>query len=219
MGRLARFWDSSLGKKVVMAVTGLLMVGFVLGHMVGNLQLFVGPERLNAYAHLLHGPLAELVWGARVVLLGAVVLHATAAWQLARRAEAARPVDYAGRVPQVSTLASRTMRWGGVLLAAFIVFHLLHFTTGQAHPEFVQGDVYRNVIVGFRQPAAAIFYLLAMAGLGLHLYHGIWSSPRTLGLTPPTPAPLHRRVALVIAVVVAVGFAAVPLAVMLGVVK
>jgi hypothetical protein len=130
MDRLVAFWDSSVGKKAVMAVTGIIGVLFVIGHMVGNLQVFQGAERLNAYGHLLHGPLNELVWGARVVLLLALVLHVVAAYQLTMRNRAARPVEYATRTPQVSTLASRTLRWGGVLLLAFIVYHLLDLTIG-----------------------------------------------------------------------------------------
>ncbi|MGE5231641.1 MAG: succinate dehydrogenase cytochrome b subunit, partial [Deltaproteobacteria bacterium] len=141
---LRAFWDSSVGKKAVMAVTGLIGVAFVIGHMVGNLQVFQGAARLNAYGALLHGPLNELLWAVRVVLIAAVVLHVTAAWQLTQRDRAARPVDYRRRKPQVSTLASRTMRWGGVLLLAFIVLHILHFTTGTIRPAgaFTPGDVY-----------------------------------------------------------------------------
>ncbi len=222
MRLVARFWGSALGKKIVMAVTGLLMVGFVIAHMAGNLQVFVGAEKINAYGHLLHGPLAEVLWIARVVLLAAVALHVTAAVQLTRQAQAARPAGYVRKEPQVSTFASRTIRWGGALLLAFIVFHILHFTTGTVHKEFVEGDVYANITnaaSGFRNPLIAGFYVLAMAGLGLHLFHGVWSSPRTLGLAPATNDPIKRRIALGLAIVVAAGFAAVPLAVLLGLVK
>ena len=154
MSRLQRLWDSSVGKKAVMAVTGLIGVLYVIGHMVGNLQIFQGSERINAYGRMLHGPLNELLWAVRVVLVLAVVLHVVAAWQLTMRDRAARPVAYARRVPQVSTLASRTMRWGGVLLLVFIVVHILHFTTGTIRPAgvFAEGDVYGNVArhSGFR---------------------------------------------------------------------
>src|SRR5689334_12242433 len=127
---LVNFYRSTIGKKIIMAVTGLIGVGFVIAHMAGNLQAFIGAEKLNTYAHFLHGPAAEVVWIQRVVLLVAVVLHVLMAWQLTRRAKAARPVSYHERSPQVSTWSSRTMRWGGVFLLLFIVFHLLHFTTG-----------------------------------------------------------------------------------------
>lgn len=223
MQLVARFWGSALGKKLVMAVTGLVMVGFVVVHMAGNLQVFVGAEKLNAYAELLHGPLAEVVWIARVVLLGAVVLHVTAAVQLTRQAHAARPHGYAEKSPQVSTFASRTIRWGGALLLVFIVLHLLHFTSRTLFPaEFGERPIYDLLVdrgLGFGNPLVAGFYVLSMAGLGLHLFHGVWSSPRTLGLAPATNDPIKRRLAVALAVVVAVGFAAVPLSIFLGLVK
>jgi len=198
-----------------MAATGLILVAFVVMHMLGNTLIFQGPERLNAYSRFLHST-GELLWLVRIVLLTAVVLHVDAALQLTRRAHAARPVPYAERQPQVSTAAARTIRWGGLLLLVFIVFHLLHFTTGTLLPTFQPGDVYANVVTGFHVWPVAVFYLVAMAALGFHLYHGAWSSVRTLGLARPKPDPLHRSVAAVVAVVVAVGFALVPLAVLLG---
>ena len=216
MNRLAAFWDSSVGKKAVMAVTGIIGLLFVIGHMVGNLQVFQGAERLNAYGHLLHGPLNEVLWGARVVLLLALALHVVAAWQLTMRNRAARPVEYAVRTPQVSTLASRTLRWGGVLLLAFIVFHLLDLTIGTANPGFQEGNVYANLLGSMQRPLVAAFYIVAMAALALHLYHGAWSSLRTLGVAETSMSPLKRRAALVIAVIVAAGFAVVPVAVVMG---
>jgi succinate dehydrogenase / fumarate reductase, cytochrome b subunit len=215
------FWDSSVGKKAVMAVTGLIGIGYVILHMIGNLQVFQGGARLNAYAALLHGPLNELLWVARVVLIAAVVLHVVAAWQLTQRDRAARPVSYRTRQPQVSTFASRTMRWGGVLLLVFIVVHVLHFTTGTVRPtgEFVPGDVYRNVVGSFRLWWVTLFYVAAMVALGFHLYHGAWSSVRTLGAAPPTRNLRNRPVAIVVAVIVAAGFCLVPLAVFFGLVK
>jgi succinate dehydrogenase / fumarate reductase, cytochrome b subunit len=218
MHRLASFWDSSVGKKSIMAVTGAIGVLFVLGHMVGNLQVFQGADRLNAYGRLLHGPLNELIWGARIVLLGAVVLHVAAAWQLTMRNRAARPIGYAVRESQVSTLAARTLRWGGVLLLAFIVYHLLDLTIGKLNPAFHEGDVYGNLLGSLQRPLIAVFYLAAMMALGLHLYHGVWSSMRSLGVAQPSGSPLKRTVAVVAAVVVAVGFAVVPLAILLGIV-
>ncbi len=203
-----------------MAVTGLIGIVYVIGHMVGNLQVFQGAEKINQYAAVLHGPLKSAVWAARVVLLAAVVLHVVAAWQLTRLDRAARPVGYVRRAPQVSTLASRTMRWGGVLLLAFIVFHILHFTTGTVQPApFVAGDVYGNLVGGFRVWWVALFYLVSMAALGFHLFHGAWSSARTLGASQPTGRPFRRPVAAFVAVLVAAGFAIVPLAVFFGVVR
>jgi len=220
MTRLQSLWDSSVGKKAVMAVTGLIGVLFVLGHMAGNLKVFQGAEHINAYGRLLHGPLNELLWVARVVLLLAVVLHVMAATQLTMRDRAARPIGYARRDPQASTIASRTMRWGGVLLLLFIVVHILHFTTGTIRPAgvFTEGDVYANLVAGFRVPWVTAFYVVSMLALGLHLYHGAWSSFRSLGAAPPSPQPLRRRLALVVAIIVSVGFAAVPLAAFAGLV-
>jgi len=219
MNRLGAFWNSSVGKKAVMAVTGIIGVLFVIGHMVGNLQVFQGADRFNAYGHLLHGPLNELVWGARVVLLLALVLHVLAAYQLTIQNRAARPIGYAVRTSQVSTLASRTLRWGGVLLLAFIIYHLLDLTIGTVNPAFQEGDVYANLLGSMHRPLIAVFYIVAMAALGLHLYHGAWSSLRTLGVAQASASPLKRRAAVVIAIIIAVGFAVVPLAVLLGVVK
>lgn len=218
MGALASFWRSTIGKKVVMAVTGVLLVGFIIGHAMGNLLVLRGPEAFNAYAAFLKSNM-NLLWTARAGLLLAVIMHIVAAVQLTRRQQRARPVGYKHRDPQVSTFASRTIRWGGVLLAVFIVYHLLHFTVGTAHPSFSHTDAYRNVIAGFSVWWVALLYIVAMLALGLHLYHGVWSSVRTLGLTRPTYDPLKRRASLVIAVGVTLAFIAIVLAVALGVVR
>lgn len=220
-GGALRFWQTTIGKKAIMAVTGLIGVGFVIAHMAGNLQVFAGRDKMNDYAHFLHGPAAELLWIARVVLIVSVVLHVSMAWQLTRRAHAARPVGYAKREPQASTLASRTMRWGGVLLLVFIVLHLMHFTTRTINPagEFPEGDVYSDVVGSFRVWWVTLFYVVAMIALGLHLFHGAWSWARTLGVSQPSPQPLHRRLAVLVAVVVWLGFTAVPVAVFLGLVR
>lgn len=211
MRLVADFWRSTIGKKVVMAITGLIGIGFVLGHMTGNLLAFQGAEKIDAYAALLHGPLHTPLIVARLVLLAAVVLHALAAYQLTMRSRAARPVAYAAQQPQVATFASRTLRLGGVLLLVFIVFHILHFTLGTVHPAFEEGRVYQNLVTGFQQKWVALFYVVAMAALGLHLFHGAWSSMRTLGLVKPSADPLKRVLPIVLAVVVSAGFAVVPL--------
>ncbi len=219
-------YRSTIGKKIIMAVTGLIGIAFVLGHMLGNLQIFISQDKFDSYAAMLHGPLAEVVWVVRIVLVVSVLLHVLMAWQLTRRARAARPVDYRMREPQVSTLASRTMRWGGVLLAAFIVFHILHFTVGAIDPAGAfhatdaagRHDIYDDVVASFRVWWVSGFYLLSMAFLGLHLFHGAWSSLRTLGVARPSEHPLHRRVAAVVAVAVWLGFTLVPLGVLAGIV-
>ena len=209
---VSRFWHSSVGKKAVMAVTGLLMIGFLISHMLANLQVFAGPLKINEYAAALRR-LGPLLWLARGGLLVALVLHVIAAYQLTRRKQTARPVGYAHQDPKVSTFAARTIRWGGVLLLVFIVLHLLHFTFGTIHPAFDAKDVYGNVVAGFQIWWVALLYLAAMVGLGLHLYHGTWSSIRTLGLTRPSGNPLKRRIGALLAWALYLGFSVVPIAV------
>ena len=201
-----------------MAVTGIIGIGFLLAHITGNLLVFKGPDAINSYSHFLHGPGAELLWAARVVLILAVILHVAAAYSLKQQSHAARPIAYTKREPQASTFASRTMGWGGVLLLVFIVFHILHFTTGTFHPggEFVQGDVYTNVVQAFHVWWVAAFYMFSMIVLGYHLYHGAWSSARTLSLAGDSAQPLHHRLSMIIAIVVWFGFTLVPLGILLG---
>jgi succinate dehydrogenase / fumarate reductase cytochrome b subunit len=219
MDRVRLFWRSSVGKKVIMAVTGLIMVAYLITHVLANLLVFQGPTKINAYSAFLHGTGGAL-WAARAVLLAALVLHVVAAVQLASRRQDARPVAYAGgREPQVSTFASRTIRWGGGLILAFLVYHILHFTVGTAHPDFVEGNPYHNVATGFHNPIVVGVYLVAMAAVGLHLYHGVWSSGRSLGVSPPSPHPLRRSIALVLALLIWLGFTVIPIAVYAGVVR
>jgi succinate dehydrogenase / fumarate reductase cytochrome b subunit len=216
VNRLARFWKSTVGKKVVMAITGLIMVGFLIGHMAGNLQVFVSAARLNAYAAFLHS-LGEVLWMIRGVLVLALVLHIVAAVQLILIDRAARPVAYAKHERPASTFASRTMRWGGLALAIFIVLHLMHFTTGTLRPApFVPGDVYRNVVDSFRIWWVSALYIAAMIAVGLHLYHGTWSVFRTLGISPASAHPLAHRISLAIAFIVWLGFTIVPVGILLG---
>lgn len=218
---MLKFWHSSVGKKVVMGVTGLVLVGFVIAHMAGNLQLFMGPERFNAYSRLLKHDIIELTWLLRLAVLASTILHVTAAYQLTQRNRAARPVDYAERVPQVSTYASRTMRWGGVYLLVFLVLHLGQFTLGWRWllPEYDEVGTYGNVMLAFGRMQWVVLYLGAMFFLALHLYHGAWAVLRTLGIAQNAAEPLQRRLPLLIAIVVTVGFSLIPLSVALGVVR
>ena len=219
MNRVSLLWNTSVGKKAVMAVTGLIMVAYLITHVLANLMVFQGPAKINAYSAFLHGTGGAL-WAARLVLLAALVLHVVAAAQLTARRRAARPVPYAaGREPQVSTFASRTLRWGGVLILLFLVYHILHFTLGTVHTSFVEGDPYHNVVAGFGNPLVIVFYELALAAVGLHLYHGIWSSGRSLGVSPPAPHPLKRQLALALSVLIWAGFTVIPIAVYAGVVR
>lgn len=221
MSRAARFWRSAIGKKIVMAVTGIIGIGFLIAHVAGNMAIFRGPEAMNSYSHFLHGPAAELLWATRLVLVLAVILHILAAYQLTQQSRAARPVEYRRREPQVATLADRTMRWGGVLLLAFIIFHILHFTTGTIRPAgvYTEGDVYANVVAGFRVWWVALFYVIAMAFLGLHLYHGAWSSARSLGATGESSNPLRRTASGALAALIWLGFTMIPVAVFFGLVR
>ena len=219
MNRVLGLWNTSVGKKAVMAVTGLILVAYLVTHVLANLLVFQGPEKINAYSRLLHGTGGAL-WAARLVLLAAVLLHIVAAVQLTRRRQAARPIAYATeRQPQVSTLASRTIRWGGGLILVFLVFHILHFTLGTVHASFIEGDPYHNVAAGFGNPFVVLFYEAAMAAVGLHLYHGIWSSGRSLGVSAPSPHPIRRQLALALSVIVWAGFTVIPIAVYAGAIR
>jgi succinate dehydrogenase / fumarate reductase cytochrome b subunit len=209
-----------VGKKVVMGVTGLIGIGFVILHSLGNLLIFQGSTALNSYSHFLKSS-AELLWALRVLLLVAVTLHVIAAIQLTRQSRAARPIGYVKHEAQVATIASRTMRWGGALLLIFIVVHILHFTTGTIRPAgvFSREDVYANVVSSFRIWWVALFYVVSMIALGFHLFHGAWSSVRSIGVSPPSPRPLHKKISLVIAVLIWAAFTAVPVAVFAGLVR
>jgi succinate dehydrogenase / fumarate reductase cytochrome b subunit len=221
------FLGSTVGKKAIMAVTGLVWVGYLLLHMAGNLQAFAGQEKINAYSALLHGPGAELLWLARVVLIVSLVLHVVMAAQLTARARTARPMAYHGREPQVSTWSSRTMRWGGVLILAFVIFHVLHLTTRDVDPAgFATAsdaagryDIYGNVVASFRIPWVSAVYLAAMIVVGMHLWHGVWSFGRSLGVAKPSDNPLRRRVAPALALVIWIGFSIVPIAILAGVIR
>ena len=209
------FYRATIGKKVVMAVTGIILVGWIIGHVLGNLLVFRGPTALNEYAALLKSN-ATFLWVMRAGLFITVVLHVTAAVQLVRLQAASRPVGYTRQVPQEATFASRTIRWGGVIIALFIVYHLLHFTTGTLHPSFSHTDVYANMVSALSIPWVAAIYLLAVAALGLHLYHGIWSVFQTLGISSPTITGVRRRLSVGIAAIVYLGFTAIVLAILFG---
>ncbi len=209
------FYRATIGKKVVMAVTGIILVGWIIGHVLGNLLVFRGPAALNEYAALLKSN-AALLWAMRAGLLLTVVLHVVAAIQLVRHDAASRPSRYVKQIPQESTFASRTIRWGGLIIAVFVVYHLLHFTTGTLHPSFSHTDVYGNMTTAFAVPWVAAIYLVAVAALGLHLYHGVWSVFQSLGISSPGRTAVRRRLAVGIAAIVYLGFTAIPVAFLLG---
>lgn len=213
------FLGSSVGRKVAMAATGIILFGFVTVHMIGNLQAYMGRETLNKYAeflqHMAHG---GGIWIFRAVLLSAVGLHSWAALSLTLDNRKARPVGYRAQQLQAATWGSRTMRWSGVLLAVFIVFHLAHLTIGNAHPDFIKGDAYHNFVKGFQVPAASAFYIVAQLCLGLHLWHGVWSVTQTLGLSHPRYNALRRGFASVLAALVVGVNVSYPLAVLAGII-
>ena len=223
--RVVAFWRTMIGKKVAMAVTGAVFVLFVLGHVFGNLKIFAGPEEINAYARFLrevgwpelgHG---QLLWVMRIVLFACVAIHIAAAVQLTRMSRAARPIGYAVKRDVETTWAARTMRWGGALLAIFLVFHLLHLTGGVVgfrEGEFRHLMVYQNVVAAFSIWPVAVLYIVAMAVLCLHLGHGIWSLLQTLGWSTVRNAAGLKLFSRVVAVLVFLGFISVPVAVMTG---
>ena len=213
------FWRSTVGLKIVMAVTGLVLFGFVIAHMIGNLQVYLGPEAMDHYAvflrSFLHG---SGLWIARAVLLAAALLHVWSATLLTLVNWGARPQGYREVQRRESTYASRTMRWSGVFLLLFIVYHLMHFTFGvhAVHPQFVHGEVFHNFVTGFQNPVASAVYVLAMIALGFHLYHGAWSFLQTLGLSHPRYDRLRFAVAVFLTLVVVVGNISFPVAVLTG---
>ncbi len=212
------FYRSTIGKKIVVAVTGLLLFGFVIVHLLGNLQIFLGAQALNAYAAALRKAPA-LLWATRLILLASVVLHVVATVQLAIRNRQSRPVPYRDYDPREAGLPSRVMIWGGLFLALYIPYHLLHLTTGSVHPQFSPTDIYANMITGFSVWHVSAFYIVAMVALGLHLYHGVFSVFQTLGLTHPRYNPWRKRLAIGSAYLIAGGYITIPLAVLLGVLR
>lgn len=225
MRRVETLYRSSVGKKVAMAVTGVFVIGWLAAHMTGNLKAFLGAEAINHYAEWLKqmgGPVIPpgvALWGTRFLLLAAIAIHVTAATQLWASSRAARPDGYRKEQALSFTFASRTMRWGGVFLLLYVVYHIFHMTVGSAHPEFIPGDVYQNVVSAFQSPLIFGIYALAMVFLGLHLYHGVWSLFQTLGLSHPRFNGYRRPLATVVALFIAGGFLLVPLAVITGILR
>lgn len=216
--RLALFWDSSIGKKALMALSGIILSLYVVAHLVGNLQIFTGPTAINAYAEWLHSKPA-MIWVARLVLLAAVGVHAIAGIQLYMRKNEARPVAYHTRKNIQGSAPSQTMIWTGVLILFFVVYHILDLTTGTVNPAFQDLKPAHNVVVSFQRPLAAIFYIVAMVGLGFHLWHGIYSMFHSLGLTHPRYTPGVRKGAAAVGTILALGMASIPLFVLLGVLE
>jgi len=224
---LANLYRSAVGKKAVMAVTGVILFGFVLVHMAGNLKVYLGAEHFNEYAEALRTmfmpilPREGALWVARLVLLVAVVFHIHSAYALTMMNREARPIAYRDRDYVKATYAARTMRWGGVILLIFVIYHLLHFTFGVkvAPHDFIRSDPYHNFVSGFRIWWVAGFYILANLALGLHLYHGVWAMFSSLGVTHKRFENWRRGFATVFAALITLGNISFPVAVLIGVVR
>jgi succinate dehydrogenase / fumarate reductase cytochrome b subunit len=227
---LLGLWHTTIGKKVVMAISGFILFLYVLVHMWGNLKIYQGciephPCAINEYGVFLRevgNPLfanQQLLWLVRVILLVAVILHIWAAISLTQRDLAARPTGYKERHNVQANYASLTMRWGGVIILLFVIFHVLDLTTGTVNSAFVEGDIYNNVVSTFSRPIVSLFYILAMAALGMHLYHGLWSMFQTLGLNSRRSQQLWRNFAIIAAVILVAGDISIPIAVMAGLIQ
>ena len=216
--RVARFYESTIGKKAIMAVTGLLLFGFLIAHMLGNLQIFIGPAVMNHYAETLHGN-PPLLWTARTILLISVVLHIWASISLSMLKREARPVAYVKLTPVTSSWASRTMMVSGPIIAAFVIFHLLHLTTGTIHPQFIPLHAYENLVNGFLVIPFSIAYIVVMVLIGFHLSHGVWSMFQSVGFSHPRYTPMIKQFAAVFAWALIAGFISVPVAVLTGLVR
>lgn len=225
MARVVGFAETSVGKKIAMAVSGLVLWGFVIGHMIGNLKVYQGADAFNHYAEGLRtfgAPFfgyGQVLWLVRGVLLLAVGIHILAAVVLVIQSKRARKVDYKRFDSLAFSFASRTMAWGGLAVFAFVIYHLMHLTFGNVHPAFVPGNAYHNFVRGFQSVPVAAAYMLAMIPLGFHMYHGLWSTFQTLGFSNPAYNKLRRPAALLIATAVVLGNLSFPIAVLSGIIK
>jgi succinate dehydrogenase / fumarate reductase cytochrome b subunit len=225
MRRVYSLYGTSVGKKYTMAVSGAIFVLFVIVHMFGNLKVYLGAEAFNHYAEGLRSfgePFLGyewFLWVFRAGLLAFLLIHTVAAWQTSRQSWAARGQKYRKKEKMVFHFASRTMRWGGVALLLFVVYHILHLTTGTLHPDFIHGDAYHNFVTGFRSLPVVAVYGAAMIALGLHLYHGIWSAFQTMGLDGPRIKRWREPLALGVALVVVLVNLSFPVAVFTGILQ
>jgi len=220
---ISRFYDSSIGKKILIALTGIVLVGFVLGHMIGNLLVFAGPEAINEYGHFLqtvgHG---MGVWVARVVIFGSIILHVILTVQVTKQNRASREQRYGKQHTQVASKSSRVMILSGLTILAFFIYHILHFTARSfndydtyktmLHGEQVH-DVYKMVIAGFSWAPASIFYIVAMVLLASHLSHGVSSLFQTLGLSTEKTRPVFQLIGKAYAALILIGNCSIPIAI------
>jgi succinate dehydrogenase / fumarate reductase cytochrome b subunit len=223
MRRVISLYRTSVGKKFYMALSGAVLIGFLFAHMVGNLKMYMGADAFNHYAEFLREigypilPHMVGLWMFRLVLLACVGLHMLSAWQVYTQSKNARGGSYKKEESLSFAYASRTMRWGGVIIGSFVIYHILHFTVGSALPEFVHGEAYDNVIYGFRNPLIVAFYVVTLIMITFHVYHGLWSALQTVGANHPKYTPFRRPLALGLALLLLLGFLTVPVGVMAGV--
>jgi succinate dehydrogenase cytochrome b subunit len=218
VNRAFRFYQATIGKKAVMAVTGVILFGFVIGHLVGNLQVFLGREPLDAYGAFLHHSTHGLIWVLRLGLLAAVIAHIAASIQLTKTKMDARPVRYVKTDYSHSSYASRTMMWSGPIIAAFVIFHLMDLTWGNVNPAFQEGHVYDNLIASFTRWPVSLAYIFAVTLLSIHLYHGVYSMFQSLGVSHPKYTPAIQRLAKATAFLIWAGYVSIPAAVLSGVI-
>ena len=230
MNLISRTWDSSLGKKYVMALSGCALFGFVIGHLLGNLQIFLGPEALNRYGHFLQST-PELIWPARIGLIVLAVLHIAAAVKLTAQNRAARPLNYAHCEIVAASYASRTMMMSGLIVFVFVIYHLLHFTIQVPGINFTghdfrvlqdakqRHDIYGMMILGYRQPLVSLFYVIGVGLLCLHLSHGVSSMFQSMGWKNKAYGAFLDKFAIAAAAVIFLGYISIPAAVLFGVVK
>lgn len=225
LNAISSFTSSSIGRKWIVALTGLALFGFVVGHLVGNLQIFLGPESINRYGAFLKST-GELLWLARIGLLVMLVLHIVYTIKLSIENRAARPERYAVTKRRATTFAGRMMIWSGLMVFCFIVYHLLHFTTHNVDPSYAalhdaQGrhDVYRMMVLGFSNKAASAFYILGVGLLAMHLNHGFASLFQTLGLKTTKLAPFWHKSGQALSWLIFIGYASMPVAVLAGVIR
>jgi succinate dehydrogenase / fumarate reductase cytochrome b subunit len=222
---LTSLWSSTIGKKYVMAITGLIWFGYLIVHLWGNLKIYAGPPFLNDYAGFLRTVgepffgFSQLLWLARIILIPAFVVHIWAAISLTSRDNKARPKTYSMRRNLESTFASRTMIYGGIFILLFVIWHVLDLTFGTVNPSFNEGQTYHNVVASLTRPIISLFYILAMIAVGLHLFHGVWSMFQTLGWNTTRTNRLIRNFATFAAVLLTLGNISIPIAVLTGIVK
>ena len=217
-------YSTTIGKKIAMSLAGIVLFGYLVLHLIGNLKVFTGETHFNEYSEFLRAVGApvlgesQLLWIIRLILLAALIVHLVAVVQLWSKSRAARSIGYRKYDPEVFSRASRTMKWGGIAILVFVIYHVLHLTTGDVHPEFIPHSPYHNLVTGMRDPLASSIYVIGVVAVGFHLYHGLWSFFQTMGWNNRQYKRLRRPFALIVALAITLGFLSVPFAIWTGIV-